>query len=76
VCFPVSVPSTSLRAYTFSPLPRLLLKNQCSKHAMKSTVISWWDGWMASTIHPWHAAVHGITKSWTQLSNWTEMILF
>ena len=20
----------------------------------------------------WHAAVHGITKSWTQLSNWTE----
>ena len=21
----------------------------------------------------WHAAVHGITKSWTQLSNWTEL---
>ena len=20
----------------------------------------------------WHAAVHGITKSWTQLSSWTE----
>ena len=20
----------------------------------------------------WHAAVHGVTKSWTQLSNWTE----
>ena len=21
----------------------------------------------------WHAAVHGVTKSWTQLSNWTEV---
>ena len=25
----------------------------------------------------WHAAVHGVAKSWTRLSNWTElMILF
>ena len=22
----------------------------------------------------WRAAVHGVTKSWTQLSNWTELI--
>ena len=22
-----------------------------------------------------HAAVHGVTKSWTQLSNWTELLL-
>ena len=21
----------------------------------------------------WHAAVHGVAKSWTQLSNWTEL---
>ena len=21
----------------------------------------------------WHAAVHGVTKSWTRLSNWTEL---
>ena len=21
----------------------------------------------------WHAAVHGVTESWTQLSNWTEL---
>ena len=21
----------------------------------------------------WHAAVHGVTKSWTKLSNWTEL---
>ena len=23
----------------------------------------------------WHAAVHGVIKSWTQLSNWTELKL-
>ena len=23
----------------------------------------------------WHAAVHGVAKSWTRLSNWTELIL-
>ena len=22
----------------------------------------------------WHAVVHGVTKSWTQLSDWTELI--
>ena len=22
----------------------------------------------------WHAAVHGVTKSWTRLSDWTELI--
>jgi len=21
----------------------------------------------------WHAAVHGVTKSWTRLSDWTEL---
>ena len=21
----------------------------------------------------WHAAIHGVTKSWTQLSNWTQL---
>ena len=24
-------------------------------------------------MEAWHAAVHGVTKSWTWLSNWTEM---
>ena len=24
----------------------------------------------------WHGAVHGVTKSWTQLSDWTELKLF
>ena len=23
----------------------------------------------------WRAAVHGVAKSWTQLSDWTELIL-
>ena len=22
----------------------------------------------------WHAVVHGVTKSWTQLSNWTDWL--
>ena len=48
-----------------------------------------WDGWMASPTwwtwvwvgsgswwcnrEAWHAAVHAVTKSWTWLSDWTEM---
>ena len=44
-----------------------------------------WDGWMASqTQWPWvwlncscwwglRAAVHGVAKNWTQLSNWTDL---
>ena len=22
---------------------------------------------------PWHAAIHGVTKSWTRLSNWSDL---
>ena len=47
-----------------------------------------WDGWMASLTQwaclskpqelvmdreAWHAAIHGVTKSRTRLSNWTEV---
>ena len=48
-----------------------------------------WDGWVASptwwtwvwvnsgslwwTVEAWHAAIHGVAKSWTQLSAWTEL---
>ena len=24
----------------------------------------------------WHAGIHGVTKNWTRLSNWTELIIF
>ena len=44
-----------------------------------------WDGWMASHFsklpeivkgrEAWSAAVHRVAKSWTQLSNWTTMII-
>ena len=26
-------------------------------------------------MEAWHAAIHGVAKSWTQLSDWTELIL-
>ena len=45
----------------------------------------WWDGiadsmdmglgglWELMDREAWHAEVHGITKSWTRLSDWTEL---
>ena len=41
--------------------------------------MTWLDGianqwtWVWVNSGSWHAAVHGVAKSWTQLSNWTEL---
>ena len=31
---------------------------------------------MVKDREAWHAAVHGVAKGWTQLSNWTELKQF
>ena len=31
---------------------------------------------MVKDREAWHAAVHGVAKSWTQLSNWTTLSLW
>ena len=33
----------------------------------------WWTLGVGMDRAVWHAAVHGVTKSWTWLSNWTEL---
>ena len=30
-------------------------------------------GELQELVMAWHAAIHGVTKSWTWLSNWTEL---
>ena len=37
--------------------------------AMNMNLANLWD--MLRDKKAWHAAVHGVTKSWTQLGNWT-----
>ena len=43
----------------------------CIADSMNMSLSELWE--LVMDMVPWHAAVHGVTKSWTRLSNWTEL---
>ena len=42
--------------------------------SMDMSLSEFWELVMDRDVHaPWHAAVHGVAKSWTRLSDWNEL---
>ena len=61
-------PAISSSVVPFSSCPQPLPE---SDSFPMSQLFAW--GGQSTGVSPWHAAIHGVAKSWTQLSDWTEL---
>ena len=49
---------------------------QCSMSCSAKIICMYWVSICNFVQEPWHASVHGVTKSWTQLGDWTTTMQF